>query len=58
LFALPPVALELSLRSLGKQELYRRLSGSLVGDPSALMELGWLPRLTTVEGLGRLMQEN
>jgi UDP-glucose 4-epimerase len=58
LFALPPVALELSLRSLGKQELYRRLSGSLVADPSALMELGWLPRLTTVEGLGRLMQEN
>jgi UDP-glucose 4-epimerase len=58
LFALPPVALELLLRSAGKQELYRRVSGSLVADPSALIGLGWAPRRTTVDGLSRLMREN
>jgi UDP-glucose 4-epimerase len=58
LFALPPVALELSLRAVGKQDLYRRLSGSLVADPSALIGLGWAPRLTTLDGLGQLMREN
>jgi UDP-glucose 4-epimerase len=58
LFALPPVALELSLRAVGKQDLYGRLSGSLVADPSALIGLGWAPRLTTLDGLGQLMREN
>jgi UDP-glucose 4-epimerase len=58
LFALPPVALELLLRSAGKQELYRRISCSLVADPSALIGLGWAPRRTTVDGLSRLMREN
>jgi UDP-glucose 4-epimerase len=56
LFALPPAALRVFLRSMGKQELYRRLSGSLVADPSALIGLGWAPRLSTVDGLSGLMR--
>lgn len=58
LFALPPAALGVLLRSIGKQELFRRLSGSLLVDPSALIGLGWVPRLTTEDGLSRLMREN
>ncbi|HYQ08113.1 MAG TPA: NAD-dependent epimerase/dehydratase family protein [Xanthobacteraceae bacterium] len=57
-FPVPPVLLKILLRSMGNEEIYRRLSGSLVADPSALMGLGWSPRLTTTDGLARLMQEN
>jgi nucleoside-diphosphate-sugar epimerase len=55
-FPLSPALLELLLRSAGKEEIYRRLSGSLVADPSALIGLGWKPPLTTEVGLRRLMQ--
>jgi nucleoside-diphosphate-sugar epimerase len=58
LFTLPPLALEALFRFAGKQELYRRLGGSLVADPSALIGLGWAPRLTTIDGLSRLIREN
>ena len=57
-FPVPPVLLKILLRSMGNEEIYRRLSGSLVADPSALMGLGWSPRLNTADGLARLMQEN
>jgi nucleoside-diphosphate-sugar epimerase len=58
LFAVPPAALQLLLRSVGQQEAYQRISGSLVADPSALMGLGWAPPVSTTVGLGRLMREN
>ncbi len=51
----PPMVLELLLRSIGKTELYQRLSGSLVADPSGLMALGWKPPLSTPIGLQQLM---
>jgi len=54
-FPMPPALLELFLRSTGREEIYRRLAGSLVADPSALIGLGWKP-LTTRVGLCRLMQ--
>jgi nucleoside-diphosphate-sugar epimerase len=54
-FPLSPALIELFLRSTGREEIYRRLSGSLVADPSALIGLGWKP-LTTQVGLCRLMQ--
>jgi nucleoside-diphosphate-sugar epimerase len=53
---LPPVLLKLLLRSIGHEEVYQRLSGSLVASPSALIGLGWKPPLTTAAGLRRLMQ--
>jgi hypothetical protein len=42
--------------SASRQEIYLRLSGSLVVDPSALISLGWTPPLATPLGLARLMQ--
>jgi nucleoside-diphosphate-sugar epimerase len=55
-FPLPPALLELALRAAGRDDIYQRLSGSLVADPAALMSLGWAPPLTTPAGLARLMQ--
>jgi nucleoside-diphosphate-sugar epimerase len=55
-FPLPPALLELALRAAGRDDIYQRLSGSLVADPSALMSLGWAPPLATPAGLARLMQ--
>jgi UDP-glucose 4-epimerase len=57
-FPMPPVLLDFLLRSIGQGESYQRMSGSLVADPSALIGLGWTPRLTTSDGLSRLMQED
>jgi nucleoside-diphosphate-sugar epimerase len=55
-FPMPPALLEFLLRSIGQEESYRRMSGSLVADPSALIGLGWAPRLSTADGLRKLMQ--
>lgn len=57
-FPMSPVLLEFLLRTIGEEESYRRMSGSLVADPSALMGLGWAPQLTTPDGLSRLMQDD
>jgi nucleoside-diphosphate-sugar epimerase len=55
-FPLPAVLLQLMLRAAGREEIYQRLSGSLVADPSALLSLGWAPPLATPVGLAKLMQ--
>jgi nucleoside-diphosphate-sugar epimerase len=55
-FAVPPALLGLLLRSIGHENIYRRMSGSLVADPSALISLGWAPPLATADGLCRLMR--
>ena len=56
IFPLSPALLELLLRSVGREEIYQRLSGSLVADSSALVALGWTPPLTTAIGLCGLMR--
>jgi nucleoside-diphosphate-sugar epimerase len=55
-FPFPAALLELLLHAAGGDEIYRRLSGSLVADPAALIALGWAPPLATPDGLARLMQ--
>ena len=55
-FPLPAAPLQLLLRAAGREEIYQRLSGSLVADPSALIRLGWEPPLATPAGLAKLMQ--
>jgi hypothetical protein len=55
-FPLSAALLQLLLRAAGREEIYQRLSGSLVADPSALISLGWAPPLATPVGLARLMQ--
>ena len=56
LFPAPPALIGLLARSLGQEQAHRRMSGSLVADPSALMRLGWAPPVGTAEGLCQLMR--
>ena len=55
-FPLPAALLAFMARTAGREEVYQRLSGTLVADPAALIELGWLPPLATPDGLAQLMQ--
>jgi nucleoside-diphosphate-sugar epimerase len=55
-FPFPVALFELLLRAAGREEIYQRLSGSLVADPSALMSLGWAPPVATPAGLAGLMR--
>jgi UDP-glucose 4-epimerase len=54
LIPIPLSLLETALRVAGRSEIYQRLAGSLVADPSALSRLGWAPTVTTPEGLAAL----
>jgi UDP-glucose 4-epimerase len=55
-FPLPATLFEFMARVAGREEIYQRLSGSLVADPAALIRLGWAPPLATTDGLAQLMQ--
>jgi len=55
LFSLPPMVVDLLLRSVGREQVYQRFSGSLVANPSALIDLGWTPSVATPVGLRHLM---
>jgi nucleoside-diphosphate-sugar epimerase len=55
-FPFPPAALELLFHLANQERSYERISRSLVVQPSALINLGWKPPLSTREGLSRLMQ--
>jgi nucleoside-diphosphate-sugar epimerase len=57
LVPVPLRLLELALRAAGREQIYQRLAGSLIADPSALMTLGWTPRVSSTEGLAALMRE-
>jgi nucleoside-diphosphate-sugar epimerase len=57
-FPFPPALLEILFRATGREEIYQRLSGSLIADPAALTSLGWAPPLATPPGLAKLMQAN
>jgi nucleoside-diphosphate-sugar epimerase len=55
-FPLPETLLRWTLHAAGRDEIYQRVSGSLVADPTALMRLGWSPPLATRAGLAALMR--
>jgi UDP-glucose 4-epimerase len=55
-FPLPAALLRSLLHAAGRDEIFERLSGSLVADPTALMRLGWSPPLATRAGLAALMR--
>jgi nucleoside-diphosphate-sugar epimerase len=55
-FPLPTPLLKVLLHAAGREDIYRRLSGSLVADPAALKNLGWTPPVATSSGLAKLMQ--
>jgi nucleoside-diphosphate-sugar epimerase len=54
LIPVPPAALKAALRAAGRMEVYDRLAGSLVVDPSALLHLGWKPPVATADALAAL----
>jgi nucleoside-diphosphate-sugar epimerase len=54
LFPVPSPLLKALLGATGRAEIYQRLSGSLVADPSALARLGWTPPVATRAGLEAL----
>jgi nucleoside-diphosphate-sugar epimerase len=54
LIPLPPAVLKAALRAAGRMEIYERLAGSLVADPSALLHLGWKPPVATADALAAL----
>jgi UDP-glucose 4-epimerase len=55
-FPLPAVLLRWMLHASGQDDIFERVSGSLVADPTALMKLGWSPPLATRAGLAALMR--
>jgi nucleoside-diphosphate-sugar epimerase len=56
LISLPAPLLKLALQAAGRQEWYERLACPLVVDPSALLGIGWSPRVSTEAGLRALMK--
>ena len=54
LIPVPRRLLETALRAAGRSEIYQRLAGSLVADPSALAQLGWRPAVSTAAALAAL----
>jgi UDP-glucose 4-epimerase len=57
LFPLPKALLRAGLASLGQRETYALLAGSLMADSSSLAQLGWMPTVTTPQGLAALMRD-
>jgi UDP-glucose 4-epimerase len=54
LIPVPPAMLEAALRAGGRAEVWRRLAGSLVADPAALVRLGWTAPARTADALAAL----
>lgn len=52
----PAVLLERGFRLTGRSELYRRLAEPLVGNPARLLQLGWVPSVTTSAALAKVAQ--
>jgi UDP-glucose 4-epimerase len=58
LIPVPLGLLEAAMRAMGRAEVYQRLAGKLVADPSALVRLGWTPVVSSTEGLAALAAGN
>jgi nucleoside-diphosphate-sugar epimerase len=54
LIPVPPRLIEMALRTAGREEIYQRLAGKLVADPSALLGLGWAPAVSSRDALAAL----
>jgi nucleoside-diphosphate-sugar epimerase len=54
LIPVPPKLLEAAMRAAGRAEVYQRLAGKLVADPSALVGLGWTPVVSSRDALAAL----
>ena len=54
LIPVPLPLLKAALRASGRMEIYQRVAGSLVADPSALARLNWVPPVSSQDGLAAL----
>ena len=57
LFPVPAPLLQAFCGMTGRAEMYQRLTGSLVADPSALVRFGWTPPIATPAGLAALVRD-
>lgn len=57
LFPVPSPLLKACFGMTGRAEMYQRLSGSLMADPSALVRLGWTPPVAIAVGLAALARD-
>jgi UDP-glucose 4-epimerase len=55
LFPLPPAAFRLAAKAIGRADLWDRLGGELIADPSRLMVMGWKPEYDTSSAIARLL---
>ena len=53
-FPVPSALLEAALRATGRSQIYQRLAGSLVADPTALTRLNWVPPVSSRDALAAL----
>jgi UDP-glucose 4-epimerase len=44
MFYFPPTLMRLLFKATGRQEMWERLDGQLIADPTKLMSIGWQPR--------------
>jgi UDP-glucose 4-epimerase len=58
LIDVPERMLRFGFRFGGYAELYRRLAEPLVGDPAALLRMGWVPRMATSAALADAAQNH
>jgi UDP-glucose 4-epimerase len=56
LVRVPDRMLHAVLSMVGRSELYERMIGRLVVDPSALLRIGWRPSAETAAALGDLVR--
>jgi UDP-glucose 4-epimerase len=54
LLPVPPALIAIAARAIGRDEEWQRLGGSLVADPTKLLEAGWRPKIETRAGLAAL----
>jgi nucleoside-diphosphate-sugar epimerase len=54
LFPVPPAIFETGLKAIGRTDIWERLGGDLVVDPSKLIGAGWRPDPDTAAGLARM----
>jgi UDP-glucose 4-epimerase len=56
IIAVPNLVLKLALATAGRSDWYERLAFPLVAGPSALLQIGWKPKVSTATALQSLMK--
>jgi len=56
LVPIPPVLIAAALRSIGRRDEWERLGGTLVAEPTKLLQAGWQPPVETRAGLAALLR--